>query len=338
MAQNNQIEKAKQGEREMTWETDGGPVTLTLALVKRRFCEKASDLEAYEFLQFCRYHQLNPWLKEAYLIKYSQSDPAAIVVAYTKFIERARENPFYDGYESGLIVERNGAVERVAGAFTLKADVLIGSWARVHLRGQAYPVYVELNLDQIIQKKSGGEVNRMWSRMPNIMAEKVAIATAHRRSLSEVRGMYVDGETAASDSLELDGGADLLDLKAIDAEMGFTESPPATPTPVRDAMGVPVSEPPKAPARTPLNQGDARFEKAFWAAMEDARVSREFAYQCMDGLEPSEWTKQHNSRGSELVEMVTTAWRETYAGPPELQESPPDEQPDLFIRGPEFAG
>ena len=42
---------------------------------------KVSDKEVVMYVQLCKAQQLNPFLKEAYLIKYSENQPASIVVA-----------------------------------------------------------------------------------------------------------------------------------------------------------------------------------------------------------------------------------------------------------------
>jgi len=64
------------------YDTDHGKVKLSPAIVKRYLvsgkAELVSDTEVIMFMQLCRYQGLNPFLREAYLIKYGSS-PATMV-------------------------------------------------------------------------------------------------------------------------------------------------------------------------------------------------------------------------------------------------------------------
>lgn len=318
-----------------TYPTERGDVTLTMEVVRKRFCPKASEMEIYEFLQFCRYHQLNPYLKEVYLIKYGDSDPAAIVVDYTQFIKRARTAPEYNGYESGLIVSRNDIVEDTRGAFKLPSDELLGAWCRVHLKGEAFPVEVRLNIDEVMQKTRSGDPNRFWKRMPNQMAEKTAIAAAHRRAMQEVQGMYVESEGAELAGMDVDP-----DTGEIIPAMEYAEMPASQPFETFTAEPEAPAEPapkPKPPRPQPAQGANAngwplkpnpKQVAQFWETVDEARVPRSFAENVLEGQDPGEWVKANDSTYSHLIEIVTTAWREFQPEPESLLEGAP----------PEFAG
>ena len=66
-----------------------------------------TDKEIHLFMELCRYQKLNPFVREAYLIKYG-SYPASMVVGKEVFTKRAENNPNFDGqdindnYKSGM--------------------------------------------------------------------------------------------------------------------------------------------------------------------------------------------------------------------------------------------
>ncbi|MEM2675761.1 MAG: phage recombination protein Bet [Candidatus Bathyarchaeia archaeon] len=86
---------------------DGTLVRVGVATVRKFFCPKATDLEALSFIAFCRSKRLDPFANEVYLVKYSDKDPARIVVSRDTLIRRAQlAEGGYLGFKSGTIVER----------------------------------------------------------------------------------------------------------------------------------------------------------------------------------------------------------------------------------------
>lgn len=144
------------------------------------------------FTELCKVRKLNPFLREAYLIKYSNNVPASIVVGKDAIIKRAVLNPQFNGMESGVIVtnKENQLIER-PGTFKLPDEVLVGAWARVYRRDWNYPVYQSVSLAETIQKKSDGSTNSNWTKQPATMIEKVAKVRALREAFVEdLSGMY----------------------------------------------------------------------------------------------------------------------------------------------------
>ena len=70
------------------YDTPRGQITLTIQIVRRFFCPKATELEALAFAGYCKHTGLNPFLREVYLVKYDESEPASIMSHPT-----ARRNP-----------------------------------------------------------------------------------------------------------------------------------------------------------------------------------------------------------------------------------------------------
>ena len=61
---------------------------------------KVTDQEIMMFLTLCKYQKLNPFLREAYLIKYGNK--MAIVTGKETFLKRAVKNPNYQGHRTGI--------------------------------------------------------------------------------------------------------------------------------------------------------------------------------------------------------------------------------------------
>lgn len=144
------------------------------------------------FTELCKGRKLNPFLREAYLIKYSANVPAQLVVGKDAILKRAVLNPNYDGMESGIIVQKDdGTVEERQGTFKLGEERLVGGWARVFRKDWTHPIYSSVSFDEVAQKKTNGQLNSNWNGKGATMVEKVAKVRALRETFVEdLAGMY----------------------------------------------------------------------------------------------------------------------------------------------------
>ena len=168
----------------------GLAVQVTPDDVRRYICENASEKEVGLFLQLCQTQRLNPFVKDAYLVKYG-SAPASMITNYQVFNRRACKDANYDGIKSGVVVLTNGALERRRGSAVYKqlGDELLGGWAEVHFKDGREPAYAELALTDY----STGKNN--WAKMPGVMIEKCAKAAAWRLAFPDTfQGMYTAEE------------------------------------------------------------------------------------------------------------------------------------------------
>lgn len=164
---------------------------LSIDVIKKYINDKATDEEAYVFLQLCKSRGLNPFVGDAYLIKYDHTSTATTVVGKDAFMKRAELNPNYDGFEAGVIIKADvekGFVERV-GSFVTSEDEIIGAWAKVHRKDRKQPVHITVSMKEYDTGKSS------WKNRPATMIRKVAIVQAMREAFpSELSGMYDQSE------------------------------------------------------------------------------------------------------------------------------------------------
>lgn len=179
----------------VSYKVDDQEIKLTPKIVQDYLVGTTAQITMPEFKLFtelCKVRKLNPFLREAYLIKYSNNQPASIVVGKDAILKRAVLNPKYDGMKSGIVVlNTNGEVIERKGTFKLDTETLVGGWAEVFRKDWSNSIYCSVSLSEAIQKKGNGEPNSNWSKQPATMIEKVAKVRALREAFVEdLGGMY----------------------------------------------------------------------------------------------------------------------------------------------------
>ena len=177
------------------FEVEGQEIKLTPKIVQEYIVGSDVPITNQEFKLFtelCKVRKLNPFLREAYLIKYKAGTPAQLVVGKDAILKRAVLNPTYEGMESGIIVQKeDGTLEERQGTFKLSNENLVGGWARVFRKDWTHPTYASVSFDEVAQKKSDGNLNSNWSTKKATMIEKVAKVRALRETFVEdLAGMY----------------------------------------------------------------------------------------------------------------------------------------------------
>ena len=168
----------------------GDAIQISQQDVYQYICDKATPQEVVFFMELCRSQRLNPFKREAFLVKYG-NNPASMITAEVVFERRANAHPSYTGMEHGIVyLDRDGNVCKREGTATYKAagEVLMGGWARVH-RSDRSDAYAEVSMDEYCKSQS------VWKTMPGVMISKCAKATALRLAFpSDFQGMYISEE------------------------------------------------------------------------------------------------------------------------------------------------
>lgn len=200
---NQKAQAAQKQELAVIYEIDGQQIKLTPSIVQQYIVGDGGTITLPEFKFFtelCKVRKLNPFLKEAYCIKYGNK-PAQIVVGKDAVLKRAVLNPTFDGIESGVIVQnqQTGELTERAGTFYLKeTERLVGGWAKVYRKDWKYPTYCSVSFDEVAQRKGDGNLNTNWATKSGTMVEKVAKVRALRETFVEdLGGMYDEDEIAS---------------------------------------------------------------------------------------------------------------------------------------------
>ena len=153
-----------------------------------------SDQDLVQFISICKFNQLNPFLGEAYLVKYGTS-PATMLVSKEALLKRADACDNYEGMEAGIIVLRDGKVVELEGCFFADNDVLVGGWAKVYRSDRRFPTVAKVRLDEYDKKQS------IWKEKPSTMISKVAKAQALREAFpAQLGAMYTAEEKGIKDA------------------------------------------------------------------------------------------------------------------------------------------
>ncbi|WP_342501559.1 phage recombination protein Bet [Bacillus sp. FSL W7-1085] len=174
------------------FEVNGEDVKLTGNTVKNylvRGNADVTDQEVVMFINLCKYQKLNPFINEAYLVKFKGS-PAQIIVGKDAFMRRAENNEQFAGVRAGIIVERDGEMVDIEGAIKLPNDKLLGGWAIVYRKDRETTTPIRISFDEFSKGQS------TWKSMPMTMIRKTAIVNALREAFPNSLGnMYTDEET-----------------------------------------------------------------------------------------------------------------------------------------------
>lgn len=222
MAVRNSLTKPDFESASVKYESNGTEVTLSPAIIRKYLVNgqgNVTDQEVVMFINLCKAQRLNPFLKEAYLIKYG-NQPATIVTGKEVFTKRARRNKDYAGQQAGIIVQKeDGSIEQRIGTLRLDGEEIVGGWAKVFIKGYEQPVEITVSFDEYVGTKGNGEINSQWAKKPATMIRKVALVQALREAFPEdFQGMYSAEEMNVIEP-EADELVTEVETETIEAEM-----------------------------------------------------------------------------------------------------------------------
>ena len=182
----------------VTYEVAGQEVKLSYSIVRKYLTKGNADVTDQELVQFisvCKFNKLNPFLNEAYLIKFKSArgdGNAQMIVSKEALFKRAEACEQYDGIEAGIIVLRGDNVVELEGCFRQAKDVLLGGWAKVYRKDRRVPTVSKVNLSEY------DKGNSIWNEKKATMISKIAKVQALREAFpSQLGAMYAKEETSA---------------------------------------------------------------------------------------------------------------------------------------------
>ena len=187
------------GNKVVEYECNGQMVKISPNIIRQYLVNgdgRVTDQEVVMFLNLCKFQKLNPFLREAYLIKYG-SQPATIVTGKEAITKRAMRNSSYAGQQAGVVIlKEDGSLENRIGTIVIDGETLVGGWAKAFVKGYENPIEVSVSLNEYIGLKKYGTVNSNWQKRPASMIRKVALVHALREAFPEdLGGMYAAEET-----------------------------------------------------------------------------------------------------------------------------------------------
>ena len=176
---------------------NGDQITLTAQTIRNQISTNpnVTEQEVLAFAALCKAQRLNPFTREAHLIKYG-SNPATMVVGKDVFTKRAQANPKYRGMQAGLtLVTSDNRLVRREGSMALDGETIVGAWCKVYVEGYAEPMFDEVSFNEYAGRKRDGSLNQTWAGKPGTMIRKVAIVHALREAFpADFAGLYDSAE------------------------------------------------------------------------------------------------------------------------------------------------
>lgn len=175
----------------VTYEVNGETINLSFKIVRdylTRGNAAVTDAEVIQFISLCKANKLNPFIGEAWLVKF-QGFPASMITARDAFLKRAESSASFAGFQSGVILIRDNQLLYEEGAFYLQSDQLVGGWCKVYRKDRDYPYVAKVRIQEYNKGKS------TWAAIPGTMIQKVAEAQALRKAFPfQTSGLYTPEE------------------------------------------------------------------------------------------------------------------------------------------------
>lgn len=240
MAVGNSLTKTQPKADRVEFEVAGEKIVLTPQTVRDYLVsgdkERVTMQEVVMFINLCKYAGLNPWLKEAYCIKYG-NEPATMVVGKEAFMKRAEKTPGFDGVEAGIIVMSGNEVVYRTGTLKLPGEELVGGYAEVYRKDRSHTYRIEVSFDEYAGRKKDGSLNSQWSKKPATMIRKVALVQALREAFPEsFSGMYSEEEGGGSEASFLAPPA------PAEADAAVSEPQPQRPAQIQEPVTPPSTQ------------------------------------------------------------------------------------------------
>lgn len=186
-----------QTKNEITYKVGGQEIKLSPTIVSQFITKGDASItqqEAVNFMMLCKYAELNPFLNEAYIVKFGNK-PAQLITSKEAFMKRAERQPSYKGNKAGIVVlDKNGDIIEREGTIYTKNEELLGGWAKV-FRENREETYISINFKEFAKYKYNGDLQATWAQMPANMIRKSALVNALREAYPDQLGaMYTEDD------------------------------------------------------------------------------------------------------------------------------------------------
>lgn len=210
-----------------SYNVGGYEIKLSKKIVRDTICrgmDTVTDEEIVSFIALCKFNQLNPFIRESFLVKYKNA-PAQMIVSKDAFLKRADMCPNYDGFDAGVIVMCGDKVVERDGCFVAPGETLVGGWCKVYRTDRTHPTIAKVNLAEYDKGQS------VWTEKKSTMIAKVAKVQALREAFpNQLSTMYTSDEFDNGNAEPVDvqieaEKAERANAETIDMNMTEPESP-----------------------------------------------------------------------------------------------------------------
>jgi len=176
--------------KEMVYTMENGDeMRLTFDTVRKYLVQGnrdfVTDSEILYFMHECKARRLNPFLRQAWLIKYAQKENAQIVEAIQHKRNKARKDATCRGWKKGVIVHNKETGLRYSNGLVLENETILGGWFKATPTDWDDEFILEINLKQYIKKTKDGSITSFWK--PEKQAGMIA-KVAESQGLSTLWG------------------------------------------------------------------------------------------------------------------------------------------------------
>lgn len=230
------------------------PIRLTIGMVRNQIAVPTksgavpTDGDILRFMMLCKASECNPWAGDAYLVGYDSRNGPVFqqLISISAMFKRAEASPHFDGIESGVIVERDNAVDYRQGDLVFEGEKLLGGWARLHRKDCNVPFYDALDLKVFSTGRS------RWMDDPAGMVVKCAEASVLRKAFpTQLGAAYTRQEMEAVK--QRDSGEQVQTFKASDLLSGKlttgSDAEPDESPRASQSQDSPLTSPDVAPTR-----------------------------------------------------------------------------------------
>ena len=158
-----------------------------------------TDKEIQLFMQLCRYQKLNPFIREAYLIKYGNRK-ANMVTGIETFTKRMEGNINFDGYIPSNNYEATTDRKKW--------------WSEVAMyrKDIKYPIIHRVYYEEYVGTDGSGNITKIWRTKGRTMLDKCALMGGARKAYpTALGGLYEEHEL---DQISIPKEVDITPKKA----------------------------------------------------------------------------------------------------------------------------